>query len=488
MAFYSEDDDQNQQAGNGTDQPGVSKPGSGLVGGGNQTQGGAAAAAPGEQAKQSTPGNASPFVGINEYLKSNKQQSGKLGGMVGGFVGNKVDQASQKLGQAEQDFGKQVDQSTVKFDENLANQIKSDPTQLIRDQNKVNQVKSMAKGYAGPSDFQTNQAFQSVKGDLDKAQTAVGNLGNAQGQKQLLTEQQLETRGGKLNRGAATLDQALLQASPEARAALKPVEEKGAQLKGTLDQTIANAMAKVAGAQKQSAETNKQLEDLYKQQYQQQQDRLFGRAADVNQNVARQMQELKGRAFGGATDQDLAMLGLSRGDYDSLINDFRQYAPQQGNAYEGDAGALFNSYVRSAGDPNANIQNVATAEDYARAQALRELAGFGGEYLANPALAGSYATDLVDFDLAGARNFINPLKAEAEKRLALQNQGVNTAGLGEQVQNSMGGGMFAPVTKSVGNVTGGLKKISDRNLKTDIKHFDASKFMEAVAPRKGSRA
>lgn len=482
MAFYSEDDDQTQAAGNGG--AAVSKPGSGLVGGGNQTQGGAGAA-PSEKAQGSTPGNASPFVGINEYLKTNKQQSGKLGGQVGGFVGGKIDNANQKLAGAEQDFGNQVDQSTVKLDQNLVNQIKADPTRLTQDPNKVNQVKAMAKGYAGPSDFQTNQAFQGVKGDLDKANTAVGNLANSQGQKQLLTEQQLETRGGKLNRGAATLDQALLQASPEARAALKPTEEKGAQLKSNIDTTIANAMNKVAGAQKQSAETNQAMKDLYNQQYAEQQAQLQKRAADTNAAVKQRMSDVRARAFGGATDEDLGFLGLSRGDYDSLMNDFKQYAPQEGLT---GAANSFGSFLRSTGDANANVQNVASAEDYARAQALRELSGFGGEYLNNPAQSGNYARDLVDFDLAGARNFINPLKAKAEQlRLAAQQSG-GGSGIAEGVNNAMGGGILAPVTNTAGNVVSGAKKVfSDKNLKTDIKHFDASKFMEAVSPKKGSR-
>jgi hypothetical protein len=450
MAYYS--DDEEQQAGGGETGAGaITKPGSGIVSGGTTGgQGGASSAAPAAEAKQSTPGNsASPFVGIKEYLNANKPQSGKLGGQVGNFVGGRIDQAGEALKGAEQNFGQQVEQNTVKLDQNLLNEIKADPTKVAADQAKLQQAKAMQQGYQGPTDFQSNQAYQAANPTIQKAQTSVQGLGNAQGQKQLLTEQQLENRGGKVNRGAATLDQALLQASPEAREALKPTQEKGAQLKSNIDQTIQNAMSKVAGAKQASAQTNQQLKDVYNQQFQAQQQALNQRAAQANQEVQAYNEGLRGRLYNGdVTDQDLAYMGISRGDLDSIRGDFSKYAPQSTATAYGPTGINELSTFLQYSAPQATAQNVATAEDYARAQALSQLAGGGGEYLSNPTMANTFNRDTVNFDQAAARNFANQLKskalAEEEKRKQMEasDPGRAASGMLGGLQGMFGGGGF----------------------------------------------
>lgn len=457
MAFYSEDDDEQNQVG-GASQA-VNKPGSGIVSGGT----GAPGAAPAETAKVSTPGNsASPFVGINEYLNANKQQSGKLGGMVGDFVGQKVDTANQKLGEAEQNFGKQVQAGTTNVtDNNLVKAIERDSNQVLKDQTTLNQVRNVQKGYQGPSDFQSNQAYAGAKGDIDKAQTAVSNLGTNAGQKQLLTEQQLAGRGGRINRGAATLDQALLQASPEARAALNPAQQKGAALTGNINTAIQNAMNKVSGAQKTSQESSQALKNAFDAQYAQQQQELGQRVAQTNAGLAAQNQAIKGRVLGGdVSDQDLQMLGINRGEYDALRGDLQTYNTEDGG-YGRKTDPLGN-YVNFSGS-NANIQNVASQEDYAKAAALRELAGYGGEYLSNPTLAGSYNKDLVDFDIAGAKNYLSPLKAAA----AAKEQAAAEERARILAQSGVGGLSGAPNTigANIGNVLTAPVKTVDRILK-----------------------
>jgi Txe/YoeB family toxin of Txe-Axe toxin-antitoxin module len=482
MAYYSDDEEQ-QVGGSGgeTGAGAISKPGSGIVSGG--TTGGQGGAAPAAEAKQSTPGNtASPFVGIKEYLNANKQQSGKLGGQVGGFVGGRVDQANEALKGAEQNFGQQVDQNTVKLDQNLLNEIKADPTKVAADQAKLQQAKNMQKAYSGPTDFQSNQAYQAAAPTVQKAQTTAENLGTAQGQKQILTDQQLETRGGKVNRGAATLDQALLQASPEAKEALKPTQEKAAGLKNTIDQTIQNAMNKVSGAQQQSAASNKQLNDLYNQQFQSQQQALSQRAAQANQEVQQYNEALKGRLYNGdVTDQDLAYLGINRNDFNSLRGDFEQYVPNEGlGGYTNPGLTQFQNYMQ-ANAPGATAQNVASAEDYARAQALSQLAGFGGDYLSNPNMANTFNRDSVNFDLAGARNYINPIKTAEEKRRALANYKMPVPDVGGAV-NEAAQGPLAPIGNAISSA-GRSIGISDERLKKDKKPFDAKQFLEAIGGR-----
>lgn len=480
MAYYSDDEEEQGGGGGQTGGGAISKPGSGIVSGG--TTGGQGGAAPAAEAKQTTPGNsASPFVGIKEYLSANKQQSGKLGGQVGGFVGGKIDQADQALKGAEQNFGQQVDQNTTKLDQNLINQIKDDPRKVAADQAKLQQAKNMQKGYSGPTDFKSNEAYLAAAPTIQKAETTVGNLANAAGQKQILTDQQLETRGGKVNRGAATLDQALLQASPEAREALKPTQERGQQLKGTIDQTIQNALAKVSGAQQQSAAANQQINDLYNQQFQAQQSALSQRASQANKEVQDYNSGLRSRlAQGNVTDQDLSYLGISRGDFDALKKDFQEYIPDTSFAGGMGLGQL-PGYLQLS-NPSANVQNIATAEDYARAQALSQLAGFGGDYLTNPNLANTFSRDTVNFDLAGARNYINPIKTAEEKRRAAAAATLpSPAETFDDIYRGPGGAVGGAVSHAGGVVSNEAKKVfSDERLKKDKKPFDAKKFLEAI--------
>lgn len=498
MAFYSDDDEQNQAAQGQASA--VSKPGSGLVGGGAAASG-AAGAAPAEAAKASTPGNsASPFVGIKEYLGANKQQSGKLGGQVGGFVGGRIDKAGEALKGAEQNFGQAVDQATVKLDNDLVSQIKADPTKVAADKAKLQQAKAMQQGYAGPTDFKTHQSYQAADPLIKKAEGSVENLKKAQGQKQLLTEQQLETRGGKLNRGAATLDQALLQASPEAREALKPTQEKGAALKGNIDQTLQNAMAKITGAQGQTAATNKAITDLYNQQFADHQAALNQRAAQANREVNDYNTALKQRVYNGeVTDQDLAYLGVNRADFDALRGDFAQYGPE--TAYGNRGMDELTRYLMYQ-TPGATAANVAGQDDYARAQALRELAGFGPDYLQNASQANTFNRDAVDFDLAAARNFINPKVAEAkriaeaQRKVASGEVDASQVGMIDPQTGLIIGGAFAGLPGAIigagstkqlnqagGAISGAAKSIgiSDERQKKDIKHFDAKKFLDAVS-------
>lgn len=437
MAYYS--DEQDKQDVNNPE--GAVKPGSSVV---SSAPGAGATNAPAETAKSSSPSGSkpSPFVGINEYLKANQSQAGKLGSTVNNYVGNKIDTANQKLGEAGNQFASDVDKNTVKLDENLTNQIKQDPTALTADPNKVQQVKNLSKAYAGPTDFQTSSQFQGVNPQLQKAQQASKDLTNQQGQNNVLTNLQLDTRGGKLNRGAATLDQGLLGGSKLAQANLAPAIEKGKTFQSNIDTAIQNAMNKVSGAQKTSSETNQAMKDLFSQQFGGLKSGLEQRATQANAQTKQRMSDIQDKVINNPQDltaEELNFLGTDRGSLEQARNDFLKYAPNQGIA--GAKGALGQYF--STQDPGANYQNIANAEDFARSQALAQLSGQDG------ILTGAgqgFNPDAINFDLAGLQNYINPYKVagkqkEQEQQAALlaAQQAAQEAADREAVRKAMSG-------------------------------------------------
>lgn len=438
MAYYASSDDENEAGSVGTDA--TNKPGSGVV---SSQSGGASNApteSPGAASHASAGGGASPFVGINEYLNANKPQSAKLGGTVGGYVGGKIDNAEQKLNTAGEGFGKAVEDNTVKVNQDLVNQIKSNPFALTQDQNKVSQVKNMSKGYAGPTDFKTSEQYTAAQPDINKALNTNQQLKDATGQTALLTNFQQDTRGGKVNHGAAILDQGLLQASPEAQAALAPTVQRGKDFESTgLTTAISNAMNKVGDAQKASADTNAYMKNLYDQQFAEQQQGLGQRATEANAQAEARKNSILSNAINSPdqlSDQDLSYLGVDRNTFNQLRSGISEAAgPTDGFNITGGQNPLSNFF--KFGTANANAQNVASADDYARAAALRDLAGYGGDYLNNPALAGSYNQDLIDFDVNGAKNYIAEQAAKRPKD-AKGNPGGLTSGANSG-ENALGG-------------------------------------------------
>ncbi len=441
MAYYV--DEENQQVGQGPEE-GANKAGSSVVSGSGQAPGAAGAAAPAETAKATShSGGASPFVGINEYLNANKQQSQKLGNQVGGYVGGKIDSAGQKLEGANKAFGENIDKNTNIYDQNLASEISSNPNAVASDQNKVNKIRSIQKGYQGPTDINADSAFQEARQNALKAQTYAGQLGNSQGQTNILQNMQSDTRGGKISKGASVLDQGLLQASPEARAGIVGAKEKGAAVSGNIDKIVADALQKAQGAQGTSSAAQQQLSKLFSDQFGAQQGTLNAKAAAANKQAQDTANALKAKAIqnaGSLTDQELKMLGVgSKEGLAETLMKLKQYGqPQQGFASGGDVG--LEQYFNMT-KPGANIQNVASAEDYARNAALSQLAG-GGQFLNDPSQAGTFNADTIDFDLGGANKTINEYEANLVKQKEQAAAAAAAAAAGAQGSSKKAKGLF----------------------------------------------
>ena len=379
MAYYfgAEDEDNNN---NETFQ--ASKQSSVIANG--PAGGSAPAGAPANTAStnnaRSNPGN---FVGISQYLDANKPQSAKLAGQVGNVITGAADTARNEFGTKVQDTSNQIKANTVGYDQSVVDQLNRDASKA--DVARIEAMKNAS--YKGPNSL----------GNIDSlaaAKQANANADSEEGRKQLVGSLYKDQ---PLKKGALTFDNLLLQADPEAKSALAAAKSKADV--GGLESNIASEKARLeAAAQAAKATTAKtaantqsaitQAQSGFESGLQKRVDDARKSAISDSQNALNALRS-GGGLTGIASDKDLQLLGINRDQFDSLV--------RSGTANQGADAAQIRD---AAGAINAG--NVASAEDYARYNVLKRLAG-GGNFLGDDASqAGKYNSDLLDF------NFVEP--------------------------------------------------------------------------------
>lgn len=235
--------------------------------------------------------------------------------------------------------------------------------------------------YKGPTDIASNQnAFNQVTGAVQGAQDKANLAGSASGRFTLL-----DSFFGKptYNMGQKSLDNLLVQKGGGFNAsALKGSANSLAQSAKVKEHELQNAASAKVGELEQSRNLARSTLGIDAA------NNLTGAGAlgdfdkGLKERVAATAQASKEKydrllgdyASGELSDQDLADLGLSRGQ----------------KLYNLDVGGYL-----SPGD-TASAQNVASADDYAKYKALNSLGGLTGQLLTDATQAGSYKGAGVD--------------------------------------------------------------------------------------------
>src|SRR5574343_458908 len=133
--------------------------------------------------------------------------------------------------------------------------------------------------------------------------------------------------------------------------------------------------------------------------------------------------------------------------------------------YGQDFGDLSRFITTTGNVNNINAQNVATADQYARAQALNNIYANPSNLLTDPSQAGTYNTDLIDFNSADAlQQLTNQIGTAEQQRIAQQNQ-INASGGQQQAGGGLsgviagaaiGGSVGGPVGAVIGGVIGAI--------------------------------
>lgn len=433
MAFYQDEDqlqDPNAPA------PNTGGPSATLSQG---SQAGAGQGNGPSQAPASSPGNAPDkpgnFVGIQQYINANRPQASKLAGNVGGFVTDIGNQAKSTLDTQKGAFNQAVNQNSVQLNQGLLDEAKADPTKVASDAAKKAEFQKMRDAqYAGPASFEGSEFYQPAQQSVAKAQQAADNTKTVEGQRNLLSDLQ-KTQKGKVNQGALDFDSLLLQAAPEARSTLEGVRNAQTDLGNQFNAFTqeGNALAKNAAAQTAAAKS------------------AVNQAFAGPQGVQGQLEQaLNERAQGAAMDndwfnqkavQDFLSGGKVTDEALKRIGATREQANQVGALNKGGAlinpDAAKNYYTMNPLANQVNAQNVASAEDYARYQALNDLMGNTGSLLTDPSQAGKANYDNIDFDV---NRFLADLTAKQPRTLQQAANSMGLSGVNSQQaqKNNMG--------------------------------------------------
>lgn len=359
--LQDEDQQQNQQ---GQQQPAMVAPGTGAG-----PLSASSGASPQAQPKQGSSGR---WTNLNSYLGANQQQAGQLGSTIVGRINDNIGQTEGALTSANNIFQSQVSQNTVQKDDNVLSQVRQDPTKV--DVNAFSRMRDAT--YQGPQNLSEIGGFQQ---GFEKARQQSEAAQNESGRSALI--QDMFNRP-TYSRGENKLDQLLIQNNEQARSQFQTVQPRFQQLESMLGQKT-DAAQQMAQQAKQQTEAARQAAQSTIQSERDSFNQMI--ESRVQQEQAKQLPEFERLRKALAKDQlsaaDMAKLGLNAGT--QLFNlDPTRYLVQ--------------------GSPDAiNANNVATKDDFARYQALAQLAGVDPTLLYNQDLAGTAGNFATRFDSTG---------------------------------------------------------------------------------------
>lgn len=349
MAYFRDDEnqDQNENQGNGvatSQQSGTIDSGSG--------------APQGNQAN--TPDKGSNFVGLKSYLNANKNQAQKLGDQTAGVISNSAQDARTGLNSLNDTFNQQAGGPVQNNQLALG---KLNQAESLNDQEKADLKKQYNAQYTGPNSLMDLQdQYNQVGQKINKAQTNVNSAGTEEGRKNLITQVNEKPR----TQGVTNFDSLLLQTGggrEKVGAAADQNKDLNSEL---LNQNNISAQQKAADIKTQNDSIRNQTQSAVSGANQSLSQSLAQRLKEMQGNIVNQnnsiMNDLGDNAY-GLNQENLDRYGITAGTNSYGLNPIDYFK-------QGDAGAV-------------NTSNVAKAEEYARAQALAQIAG--GESLLDPA-------------------------------------------------------------------------------------------------------
>jgi len=418
MAYYNEQADEEEVDPNAPGQIGgesgtITGQGAAPAGGGSATPAGSGGAAAG-----------SNFVGIKDYLEANKPQSAKLARDVSGYVGGIGETARSELDQGVKGFNQTVDQNTIGLNQALLDEAQANPNAVVQDQAKLSEFKKQRDAaYKGPNSFDQSDFYKKTNDAVTKANQAAANTQTEQGQKDLLSGLQTAKKG-KVHQGALAFDASLLQADPTSKNILAKTKEGLGDISGKMTAAQEAALAKVGQAKQTTDATKAAIQGKFTgekgvqgQLEKSLQEKALGAVNQSKQQAEQTMQLLKSGAT--PSDAQLELLDIDRNQWNQLTGD-RSYLQ---STYGLNPYADLSTYG-SVKDPTTqiNAQNIASAEDYAKYQALNQLMDTQNNFLSDPTQAGTADMDALDFNFGGVKgditNSIALEKKAADQRAA----------------------------------------------------------------------
>lgn len=330
---------------------GVATPGGGNVGGSNQPQ----------AAQAAKPSSSGSWTNLQSYLNANADQGAQIGNQIGQTVSSQAQSAQNDVSSAASDFTNNVNADTMTADPNAVNQDIQDASSLTSgsslNPNDVTSFQNQANAsYKGPNDFTQDSGYSQAQQDINSAQNEINETGSEAGRDVLLQNQYANASPTGYNQGEQNLDQLLLEDNPQNQSTLSGLQSQYSGLGQLLTNTTQSEDAQAAQAASTDTATAGAANAALSAANTNLQNNITNAATSAQTNDATAYnQALADLKSGSLTQQEMTNLGITNGEQYYITNptDYLTQTPATG----------------------ITPTNVATADEYAQAQALAQLAG-----------------------------------------------------------------------------------------------------------------
>ncbi len=390
--------------------------GGGLIGSGGMA-GGNPAAPVGQNME---PGTSGTFDNVKKYLDVNKGKSAGLADRVAGVVKGDVAAADTSIGSASGQWKNDVSAGTVNYDPDLVKNATSNPSGMAGDPETASKIAKMHSGtYGGPTDFSTKDYYADAASAVKKANESTQLLGSEEGTKNLLAR----SAPGRVRGGILSLNNAILGSSPEAQKILAEARKGNVGLDDRLTKAAEMAGISVEEAKKISEATGQSTQAAFGQASQGYGTDLDKTAAGFGSGVKSKAQLALENFQSGRelSPEDMRLIGINGDQYQEYLKALKGYKDSTETATKRDSEeakklkAIDPYAFGTINDSDASRGAVATEEDYARQEALNNLAGVNdGRYNFLQDGGAGYNDDLLDYRFEDIMTAIRNANLEAE--------------------------------------------------------------------------
>lgn len=344
-----------------------------------------------KRTKTGTP-RSGTFTNIQQYLQANRQSAPNIASAVSEDLTGRASELGQAITQKQNEYQQKVQQAQQQQQE-LTQQAQQTVQQAAQtgqlDPNRLAEFRNIYTGQTkaqAPGDI--NLAPETMQAERLVSQAQQGKT--PQGRFQLL-RQTFGEGPRRYTRGEQSLDNLLLQSTPEGREALgQKLDTAATSTQDMVDTARRQALEARSGLQSAYDTSRQQLEQILTQTQAQQRAELEAEAAR-REDTRRRLQESLGQGKVQLSPEDYAALGL---DYFNIVaaqpglftpafGVAPQFTESEGQMIGNETFGMFApevlgninaaQYLRDV--PTYTAQNVATPEQAARLNALAQLAG-----------------------------------------------------------------------------------------------------------------
>lgn len=368
------------------------------------------------------------FASLQNYLSANQGQAQPLAENLSKPIAQEYKNLDTANNAAIASIGKQVENAPGYTPSNAAvmSNEAANPVSFASNPGNVQQFQSLLKNtYSGPVSAESTADYANRQNAVNQAiATGTANTTTEAGRKNLLSQNEARPTSS-----VTALNSAILSQDPNALATVESAYKPFGNLLTNLQTGAQGVNQTISKEQADAAASSKAANDAIAKQISDLNAGVTGRLTAAQQAAQAQNARLRQNfQRGNLSDQDLQSIGLTRDQFNNLTaaqkaaatSQVVQSASGQTQANTGTTNVDLSNFLTQT-DPNAvlNAANVATPEDYARAQAFQTL--LNGMNLQTPTAiinpaassqAGTAPKTFSQYDYQTALNTANAAKAD----------------------------------------------------------------------------